>query len=195
MARFSITEFGVRNPDQCLDCANETCPGNTPCVNCLACFEAVKNSDRVFNLRPPAVGLLTPGPISTSSMVFVLLMLSSVTFDGLLATSLWAWLAEWMIYSGSMRPLLIALQDITGNAVAAAGTIALIGFLLVFQLLYLLFSTMMYAAIGATARHQVSVLQIARLFVLSLVPIALAYHLAHYLSYLAIVAGLAVWSS
>jgi hypothetical protein len=158
LARFSITEVGVGNEGQ-----------------------------RTVNLRPPAVGLLTHDPISTSSMVFVLIMLSSVTFDGLLATSVWAELAEWMIYSEFMRPLLIALQDVTGNAIAAVGTIALVAFLVLFQLLFLVFSSLMYAFTPATARKHVTVMQIARLFVLSLIPIALAYHLAHYLSYLAIV--------
>jgi len=120
-------------------------------------------------------------------MVFVLVMLSSVTFDGLLATSLWADLASWMIYSETLRPLIIALQDITGNAVAAVGTIALITFLLLFQLLYLLFSALMLFSVPAADRVGISVRQVGGLFVLSLVPIALAYHLAHYLSYLAIV--------
>jgi hypothetical protein len=92
-----------------------------------------------------------------------------------------------MIYSESMRPLLISLQDITGNALAAVGTIALLGFLAAFQLLYLLFCTLTRLSTPARARHNVTVLHIARLFVLSLIPIALAYHLAHYLSYLAIV--------
>ncbi|MFT5371258.1 MAG: hypothetical protein ACI9R7_000785, partial [Lysobacterales bacterium] len=143
--------------------------------------------DRNLMIRPPAVGLLSENAISISSMVFVLIMLSSVTFDGLLATSLWSDVARWMIYSETMRPLLIGLQDITGNAVAAAGTIALAVFLVLFQLLYLAFSALMFATTPASARQGTTVVQIARLFVLSLVPIALAYHLAHYLSYLAIV--------
>jgi hypothetical protein len=41
---------------------------------------------REWNLRPWAVGLLPDKPMSLSLTVFVLLMLSSVTFDGLLAT-------------------------------------------------------------------------------------------------------------
>ncbi len=133
------------------------------------------------------MGLLTDRPLSTSSVVFVLLMLSSVTFDGLLATPLWADLSRWMIYSETMRPLIIALQDITGHAIAAVGTIALFAFLVLFQLLYLVFSALMYFSAPADRRVGTSIRQVAGLFVLSLVPIALAYHLAHYLSYLALV--------
>jgi hypothetical protein len=187
LARFSITEVGVGNKDQCPECSSSGCSGNTSCVNCLACFGSAPRRYRKLNLRPPAVGLLTRDPIPTSSMVFVLIMLASVTFDGLLATSVWAELAEWMIYSEFMRPLLIALQHVTGNLVAAVGTIALLVFLVLFQLLYLAFSSLMYVSTPAAARKHVTVMQIARLFVLSLIPIALAYHLAHYLSYLAIV--------
>jgi hypothetical protein len=140
-----------------------------------------------WNIRPWAVGLLPEKAISTSLAVFVLLMLSSVTFDGLLATPLWASIAEWMLLSDELRPLIIALQDITGNAIAAISTIALIVFLIVFQLLYVVFAALMYWSTPAVARDDLSVGEVARLFVLSLIPIALAYHLAHYLSFLLIV--------
>jgi len=140
-----------------------------------------------WNLRPWAVGLLPDKPMSAALTVFVLLMLSSVTFDGLLATPLWGTIAEWMIMSEAVRPLVLLLQDITGNAIAAISTIALIVFLFVFQLLYLAFCGLMYMSTPAAARVDLSVTELARLFVLSLIPIALAYHLAHYLSFLLIV--------
>jgi len=142
---------------------------------------------REWNLRPWAVGLLTEEPIAASRMVFVIVMLSSVTFDGLLATPLWSTVAEWMILSEGLRPLVLALQDVTGNAVAAVSTIALAAFTVGFQLLYLLFSAVMRAMTSASIRSTWSVIEVAGLFVLSLIPIALAYHLAHYLSFLFIV--------
>jgi hypothetical protein len=142
---------------------------------------------REWNLRPWAVGLLPDKPMSTSLTVFVLLMLSSVTFDGLLATPLWGQIAQWMLVSDLVRPFILLLQDITGNAVAAISTIALIVFFVVFQLMYLMFSGLMYLSTPANSRVDLSVGEVARLFVLSLIPIALAYHLAHYLSFLLIV--------
>ena len=57
-------------------------------------------------------------------------MLSSVTFDGLLATPLWAEIAPWLLMSDLVRPLVLLLQDVTGDAIAAVGTIALSVFLL-----------------------------------------------------------------
>ena len=188
LARFAPSEFRVTDTAACADCESRHCCDRfTGCVNCLECFEKTAKDQRERNLRPWAVGLLTDRPLSTSSMVFVLLMLSSVTFDGLLATPLWAELSRWMIYSENMRPLIIALQEVTGNAIAAVGTIALVVFLLLFQLLYLLFSALMHLSVPAANRTGTSVRQVAGLFVLSLIPIALAYHLAHYLSYLVLV--------
>lgn len=192
-ARFAPSEIRVADATVCAACGSgHCCDRHAGCVNCLECFEKAaqdrtKTKTREWNLRPWAVGLLTARPLSTSSMVFVLLMLSSVTFDGLLATPVWADLSRWMIYSETLRPLIIALQDITGNAIAAVGTIALAVFLLGFQLLYLLFSALMYFSVPAADRAGISVRQVAGLFVLSLIPIALAYHLAHYLSYLLLV--------
>ena len=140
-----------------------------------------------LNLRPWAVGLLPEKAMSTSLTVFVLLMLSSVTFDGLLATPLWGEVAQWMLVSDLVRPFILLLQDITGDAIAAISTIALIAFLILFQLMYLVFAGLMYIATPAGARADLTIGEVARLFVLSLVPIALAYHLAHYLSFLLIV--------
>ena len=188
LARFAPSEIRVTDTAACADCESRHCCDRfAGCVNCLECFEKAARDQREWNLRPWAAGLLTDRPLSTSSMVFVLLMLSSVTFDGLLATPLWAELSRWMIYSETMRPLIIALQDVTGNAIAAVGTIALVVFLLLFQLLYLLFSALMHLSVPAVNRTGTSVRQVAGLFVLSLIPIALAYHLAHYLSYLVLV--------
>lgn len=188
LARFAPTETRVTDGALCAACATGGCRDRfAGCVNCAACFEIAPRRARQWNLRPWAVGLLTDRPVSVSSTVFVLLMLSSVTFDGLLATPLWAEVAGWMIHSEAFRPLIVALQDLTGDAVAAVGTIALALFIGGFQLLYLLFSALMRWCVPATERTGYSLPQVAGLFVLSLVPIALAYHLAHYLSYLAIV--------
>jgi hypothetical protein len=140
-----------------------------------------------LNLRPWAVGLLVDEPVSVSRMVFVIVMLASVTFDGLLATPLWASIAEWMLYSDLLRPAVLLIQDIAGHAIAAVATIALLVFVAGFLCLYLLFSALMRAMMPESVRERHSVSAIARTFVLSLIPISLAYHLAHYLSYLLIV--------
>ncbi len=188
LARFAPTEYRSKNTSPCIACT-ESSSANTHYsrTNCLECFENAAAENRQFNIRPWAVGLLPEHPIRRSQMVLVLIMLSSVTFDGLLATPLWASVAEWMLYSDALRPAILLLQGPTGNAIAAISTIALVVFLGGFQVLYALFSVLMRRATPAAFRSRASLADMARWFVLSLVPIALAYHLAHYLSFLMIV--------
>ena len=117
-------------------------------------------------LRPPAAGLLDPRPVSTSAAFFVIVMLATVTFDGLRETPLWA---------------------VDSSAWAAAATAGLLLVPCVFALVILGASALMaWLARGDT--RPASALELARLFVPTLLPIALAYHVAHYLSYL-LVAG------
>ncbi len=188
LARFAPTEYRTGSSTLCTACADADGTGtHSPRANCLECFESARPEDREFNLRPWAIGLVPENPISQSQMALVLIILSSVTFDGLLATPLWGSVAEWMLYSDVLRPLILALQDPTGNAIAAISTIALVGFLACFQFLYALFSALMRWLTPSAFRSRASVGDMARLFVLSLIPIALAYHLSHYLSFLMIV--------
>jgi hypothetical protein len=112
-------------------------------------------------LRAPAGGLLDPCPVSTSEAFFVIVMLAVVTFDGLRETPLWA------------------VSDAHWTAAATAGLLAMP---CLFALVIVGVCALMGSATGATAS------ELARVFVPTLLPIALAYHLAHYLSYL-LVAG------
>ena len=117
---------------------------------------------RQVNLRPYAVGLAHPGRVSTATAVFVVLALATVTFDGLTATSEWA-----------------SVQN-AFNGVATADTVGLVMLPLIFLLVYLAFSS----AIRHLGGEQASIPEVARAFVFSLVPIALAYNMAHFLSLL-----------
>ena len=185
LARFAPLEIRTGNTDVCNSCSDVHCVTGRDCVGCSECFS--HTSSPQWNLRPWAVGLLDTRAVSTSKMVFVLLMLASVTFDGLLATPLWAEAGREMLYSEQLRSLIVFLQDFAGDAYAAVSTLALVAFLIVFQLFYLLFSALVYWITPAAERSRVSILQVAKIFVLTLIPIALAYHLAHYLSFLLIV--------
>jgi len=125
-----------------------------------------------FSIRPFATGLLTRKPLSASMTAFALLMLGTVTVDGLMETPQWAALVN--------RVLGDAGTDATQwhyllmqTALLVAGPMTLAG-------LYI-------AAITVMARiSRSTVTEMAGLFVLSLVPIAIAYHLAHYFSLFAI---------
>ncbi len=132
-----------------------------------------------WKLRSPAVALLTERPIHLSLTVFVLLILSTVTFDGFLETPAWGSILEWVSEDATLRPLLVALQENGVNLLKAVKTSALIIFPLCFMFAYLIFCGLMMWA-GKT----VPMGDVVGYFALSLVPIAIAYHIAHYLSYL-----------
>jgi len=125
---------------------------------------------RGLALRPFGAGLLANTPASASMVAFVLLVLSSVLYDGLLTTPEWAEAEQRLIN------LMRALGE-PGSVVVR--TIGLLAFWAVFLAAYLAVSTVMSVAAG---RH--SPRDMAQRFALTLVPIAIAYHLAHYLVYL-----------
>src|SRR5262249_52883401 len=119
---------------------------------------------RGLALRPFGAGLLTAAPTAPSMVAFVLLGLSSVLYDGVLTTP------EWAEFERVLAPLLGSI---------AVRTIGLLTFWAVFLVAYLA----VCGAMSAVAKSR-SLDEIAGGFALTLVPIAIAYHLAHYLVYL-----------
>lgn len=127
--------------------------------------------------RPFATGLLVERPVPATMTLFVLLMLASVTFDGLIETPVWPAIVDGL---GS-DPAGSSRDAFTAGLVAGGAWIA---FAALFALLYRGFVwAMAWSAGDAATRHD-----LAGLFVLTLVPIGIAYHLAHYHSFL-LVAG------
>jgi len=148
----------------------------------LARFAPLHGSGGKLILRLPSVGLLCREPVTASGICFVLLLLTSVTFDGILETPMWAAILTWISESQLLRPLLLFLRDGGIDLIAAIKSVALLLLPLCFVVVFLLTSRLIaWAGGGATGIGAV-----AGSFVLSLVPIAIAYHLAHYLSYLLI---------
>ena len=139
-------------------------------------------------LRPYARGLITDRPLRLSMTVFVLLMLSTVGFDGFKETLLHAGLLEWIASQPLFHPILLTLHELGFDLVAALDTVTLALSPLLFLLVYLGFSWLA----KEVPESGMSVIEIAGLFVYSLVPIAIAYHLAHYLSYLLIAGQLII---
>jgi polyferredoxin len=172
LARFAPTEVRVTNPVRCRRCRSG-CGDAGPCVDCGECFDRAAPAAREWNLRPFGAGLLRTGDVSPSMVAFVLLMLSTVTFDGFTATPVWA---------GLESALYAALPPLGGARLTAIGTLGLLAAPLALALVYRAFAVWMARMAGG----ELSAGTVARLFVLSLVPIAIAYHLAHYLTYLLI---------
>jgi hypothetical protein len=124
-------------------------------------------------LRPFGAALLDSRGVSTSMMAFVLLILSTVLFDGLLGTPEW----------GSVEVSVAGTMPILGDAAfMVVRTAGLVGFWLLFFGAYVAVSALM----SAVTRAHLSPLEMGRNFALTLVPIAIGYHLAHYLTFLLI---------
>jgi len=148
--------------------------------------------DRTLALRPYGAGLLTTEPIHPSRMVFVILMLSTVTFDGFIETPLWTKIVDGVLSAPFLYPVLSVLHKTLGNLLPVIHTLSLALFPVLFLGVYMAVIWLMGCVVarpsGDAGNRQFPTIHLARLFVLTLVPIAIAYHLAHYLSYL-LVAG------
>jgi hypothetical protein len=144
----------------------------------------VVNGQCEWNLRPYAVGLLVDQPVHASLMVLVITMLATVTFDGFMETPLWVEIAD------QIGLWLTPFAFASDNLHSIVATVGLAGTVVLFLTIYLAFSRLMAGcaatAARANARHSASV--VARYFVFTLVPIAIGYHLAHYLSFVVMAA-------
>lgn len=151
------------------------------------------SANREWVLRPFGAGLLIAEPIHYSQMLFVLLMLSTVTFDGFIETPVWTEVVNWTLSAPALIPLWSVLHREVGNLVPVMDTLGLTVFPLLFLAVYMIFVWLMTVVVAASdsgiaAGERFPATALARLFIFTLVPIAIAYHLAHYLAYF-LVAG------
>lgn len=126
-------------------------------------------------LRRPGAALITPdgpSPLPAGSVGFVIAMLSTVLFDGLHGGN------AWLLFERILRQLFPQWMDVNGYF---SGTMGLIGVWLAFCLAYGLTSF-----VTASITRSGSAALTARRFVPTLVPIAVAYNLAHNFSSLLI---------
>jgi hypothetical protein len=137
----------------------------------------------VVEIRPPAVGLLQQRALDPSMTALVVALLATVTFDGFLETPLWAQVDLRILDAPEDSPLWTVLALSEAQALRLGRTIGLLGFVVLFNAVYYAVCALIAAV---TDRSRADVPTIAGIFVLSLVPISLAYHIAHYFSYLAI---------
>lgn len=131
-----------------------------------------------WNLRPPAVGLLDAPVTHLSGVVFVLAMLATVTFDGLLETASWQEATSRWVLAPALAPVFAALGRL---GIGDSQVVSTVGLILMPGLFLLLYLPCAWATAQVTGRRDATVVLACR-FVLTLVPIALAYDLAHNLS-------------
>ena len=125
----------------------------------LSLFSVTERRGGSVYLRPPAVGILREGGQRLSVTVFVLLMMASLTWDGLKETVFW-------------RDNFSAFS--AGYSVNALGILLALA---VFLAVYLLFCN----ASKRAASSGDSAVAVGNRFVLTLLPIAIAYEAAHFL--------------
>ncbi|MBZ9762607.1 hypothetical protein LB553_17235 [Mesorhizobium sp. CA8] len=135
----------------------------------VARFASVERLDGRLSLCWPGAKLLAAGPLPLSGTAFLLLALSSVSFDGLSKTFFWLGLF-------GVNPL-----EYPGRtALIGVGSFGLV---LTFVLLAAVFALAVFLGQRLAGDAQ-SFAKDAGLLVWSIVPIALAYHITHYLTVL-----------
>lgn len=139
-------------------------------------------------LRPPAAGLLDTDLRSLGDVAFVVLVLSTVSFDGLAETPVWQAIVEWVAESRTLRPFLLWLDGLGVDLLAAVKTLGMLTTALLFMLVFAGVCRLVAWCGGGEA----STGRVMRRFAPSLLPIAIAYHLSHYLSYLLLAGQLAI---
>ena len=174
LARLAPTEVMTRSRDLCRDCEIHCDAATDGCVNCYRCWESAARDERELNLRPFAAGLAGRERVTTDMLAIVLLLLATVTFDGVRSTPFWTDVRD---------NLFSTANSLFGvNAVIAIDSMGLLLIPTLFLATYLVFSWAMALASGREATPAV----LAHAFVFSLVPIALAYNIAHFFTLLVI---------
>ena len=121
-------------------------------------------------LRPWGVGLLQPAPGGWDRVVFIILMLSTLAFDGILSTP------AWQDFNLALEPLWLPMGAFGFVFVRTLGLVLLT---VTFWLVFVAFMEAVVFLGGRTVDMKATVTA----FALTLVPIALVYNFAHNYSY------------
>ncbi len=122
------------------------------------------------HLRPWGVGLLQPSPVGWDRVIFVILMLSTLAFDGILATP------TWQDFTLALEPVWLPLG---GFGFFFVRTLGLLLLTVAFLLIFIAFMEL----VVYLGRRQVDMRATVTAFAFTLVPIALVYNAAHNYSY------------
>jgi len=134
-----------------------------------------------IRLRMPASGLVGL-PVSAAGTVFIICLIAMVLFDGLSETPFWAGIVGWIARSETLRPWLLDLREAGVDILKLIRSIGLLTMALLAVLLYFGLTLAMWLSVRCAQRPG----RVFTGFAASLLPIAVAYHLAHYASYMAL---------
>ena len=141
-----------------------------------------------LRLRPPGEGLLSAAPRARGEVLLVACLIGAVLFDGLSETPTWRAVLDWVSNSRMLRPALLDLHARGVDLMKAIRTIGMFAVVAAFLVSYRL----LIAAMRAMAGGDPTAGRLASAFAGVLLPIAIAYHLSHYLSYLLFAGQLAL---
>ncbi|MBW4936202.1 hypothetical protein [Marinobacter sp. F4206] len=139
-------------------------------------------SGTAVRVRPPGEGLLSRSAPVGGEVALVTGLIGIVLFDGLSETPVWAGVLDFVSNSPFLRAPLLWLRGQGADLIQVIRTIGLLATIAAFYSAYWLLIVLMRALAGGT----LTIGQLARAFVGTLLPIAVAYHLSHYVSYLLI---------
>lgn len=144
------------------------------------------NKFRNNNIRLPFSGIAM-GKGSIFTAIFIIISVSSISFDGILETQLWYDLKLYLISVQILIPIFKFLSSILGDLEIILDTIGfiLMPFVLCILLILSCSKIRKYSNTGLNLKN------IIIAFAPSLIPIAAAYHIAHYFSFLLIAGQLA----
>ncbi|PCI43721.1 MAG: hypothetical protein COB51_11190 [Moraxellaceae bacterium] len=145
-------------------------------------FSPLAVQSKTLRLRLPGSGLVTHQPASFARSMFVIVLLAMVSFDGILETVWWQGVLQSIAQSQFLRPTLLSGQRYGVDLLMLIKTIAFVGFPLLLMAIFMLFCKFSSVVSGT----KMPVMESVGHYVYALVPIALAYHITHYASYLLI---------
>ena len=171
LAAAAPTELRVLDSAACracpLGCGTSAVPDDgrvagDRCVDCARCYAV--GTRRSIELRPWAVGLLARPIGGADTMVFVLLMLATGMFGGLLETRAWEKLGVTLgvPLGGAGRSALVAAAALVAVVTL---TIAMYG--------------LACAIVRATSGSSHSTIEVGLAFAAALIPLAAGFHLTH----------------
>ena len=133
-------------------------------------------------IRLPGTGLLLPKNPSpqAATTLFIMALISVVLFDGIAETPIWQAILNHITQSQEWRPLLLSIKDANIDILGLLKTGGLIAMLFISIMTYWLLTYCIWLMVN----RQIALQTIAYHFAFSLIPIAIAYHLSHYISYL-----------
>lgn len=182
-ARFAPTEIRISDQSLCLTCPIfDSRQGGRDCVNCYSGYSRAAEDIRQWNLRPFGIGLVVDRPPPIAIMVLVISVLAAVTFDGFTETQMWRDVAS-IVFD--------QVRHLGEPGIVIIELLGVYGFPAIFIAAYLLIILIMALITGRISAFG----ELAQLFVFSLIPIAIAYHLSHNLTQLIIEGQYAIASA